>query len=57
MPSSNINHLSSIYHEMVNNEAIEAAIKDLKSQKKPNYAATAKSFNVNQNTFVQHFKG
>ena len=42
---------------MVNNEAIEAAIEDLESQEKPNYAATARSFNVDQNTLARRFKG
>ena len=41
---------------MVNNEAMEAAIHDLKSQDHPNYAATARKFNININTLARRFK-
>ena len=41
---------------MVNNEAMEAAIHDLKSQNHPNYAVTARKFNINTTTLARHFK-
>ena len=41
---------------MVNNEAIEAAIHDLKSQDHHNYTATARKFNINTITLTRHFK-
>ena len=41
---------------MVNNETIKAVIHDLKLQDHPNYAITAKKFNINVTTLTQHFK-
>ena len=41
---------------MVSNEAMEAAIHDLKSQDHPNYTATARKFNINVIILARHFK-
>ena len=42
---------------MSNNEAILHAIDDLNSQKIPNFAATAKKYNIVRSTFQRRFKG
>ena len=42
---------------MVNNEAIEQAIKDLKSQKSPNFTTTAKKYDLDRTTLTRRFKG
>ena len=41
---------------MVNNETMETVIHNLKLQDHPNYAATAKKFNINATTLTQRFK-
>ena len=41
---------------MVNNEALSAAITDLRNQKTPNYGATAKKHNINKTTLHWQFK-
>ena len=41
---------------MVNNEAMEATIHDLKSQNHPNYTDTARKFNINIITLAWCFK-
>ena len=41
---------------MVHEAAISAAIIDLKSQAAPNYAATAKKFNIDRNTLQRRFE-
>ena len=40
---------------MVNEEDISKAISDLRSQKKPNYARTAKKYNVDRTTLIRRF--
>ena len=42
---------------IVNEAAIEAAIADLESQKAPNYAATAKKFDIDRKTLIRRYKG
>ncbi len=42
---------------MVNEADIQAAISDLKSQEAPNFAATAKKFNLDRTTLMRRFKG
>lgn len=42
---------------MVNEAAISAAIADLKTQATPNYAETARKFNIDRNTLRRRFKG
>ena len=41
---------------MVNNEALNAAIVDLKNQKIPTYNATIKKYNIDKTTLHQQFK-
>ena len=36
---------------------MDAAIADLKSQKKPNYRATARKYNLSHSTLMRRFKG
>ena len=43
--------------KMINNEAVEQAISDLRSQKPPKYAATAKKYNIDRTTLMCRFKG
>ena len=43
--------------KMVNEADIKLALDDLKSQKKPNYAATAKKYHLNQTTLMRRYKG
>lgn len=42
---------------MVNEKAIEQAISDLRSQKPPKFAATAKKYNLERTTLMRRFKG
>ena len=42
-------------HKMVNEEAILKAISDLGSQKKLNYARTAKKYNIDRTTLKRRF--
>ena len=42
---------------MVNNEAIEAVIHDLKLQDHSSYVVIARKFNINTITFAWRFKG
>ena len=42
---------------MVNNNAIELAISDLRSQNPPQYASTAQKYKVNRRTLMRRFKG
>ena len=43
--------------KMVNEEAIEQAVSDLKSQKPPQYAAIAEKYNIDRTTLMRRFKG
>ena len=42
---------------MINEEAIQHAINDLKSQKPPNYASTVKKYDLDRTTLMRRFKG
>jgi hypothetical protein len=42
---------------MINEAAIKQAINDLKSQKSPNYTATAKKYGLHRTTLMRRFKG
>ena len=42
---------------MVNNEALSNAIADLRSQSTPNFAVTARKWNVDRNTLRRRFQG
>ena len=42
---------------MAHNDAIKQAITDLESQNPPQYAATAKKYNVDHTTLMRRFKG
>ena len=42
---------------MAHNDAIQQAITDLESQNPPQYAATAKKYNVDRTTLMRRFKG
>ena len=42
---------------MINNEAIEQAISDLRSQKPFKYAVTIKKYNIDRTTLMRRLKG
>ena len=42
---------------MVNEEAIEQAINDLRSQELPNFTAASEKYNVHRTTLTRRFKG
>src|SRR5437667_5631387 len=41
----------------IHNISMDAALADLKSQKKPNYRATARKYNINHSIVLRCFKG
>ena len=52
-----INPVDSSRHRMVNEEAIKQAISELKSQKPPNFTATAEKYDLECTTLMRRFKG